>query len=139
MVRGKRKVTNNRRSQASRKELAQCVGSILLDLGNALRKAERCRRALTASGYSKRRWQEIVKDVDPELWFMVRPNISDAIFTYLRSAREPVDKDDVVRDVGRQTSAPLQRIKQYITWNVQTNKLVLGNDGKISLPEMLHK
>ena len=49
--------------------LASNVGALLIDLRNALQQAERCRLALRDLGYSHERWQEIVKDVDPELRF----------------------------------------------------------------------
>jgi hypothetical protein len=119
--------------------LSPCVGPILLDLRNALRRAERCRRALSDMGYSHQRWQEIVNDVDPELRFMVRPNMLDKIITYLRSAGEPVDRNSLVQNVSAQTAVALRRIRQIVTANLHNTNLVLYDNNKVGLPEWSKK
>ncbi len=132
MARGRR---NNPSIQAQSTKLTQCIGAILLDLRNALRRAERCRRSLSELGYSPQRWQEIVKDVDPELRFMVRPKMLDTIITYLRSADEPVGRDSLVQDLSLQTAGPLRRIRQTITANLHNKNLVLYDGNRVGLPE----
>jgi hypothetical protein len=137
MVRGRRK--NSEHSARTRQGLAQCVGAILLDLRNALRRAERCRRALSDLGYSRERWQEIVKDVDPELRFMVRPKVLDAIIIYLRSVGKPVSRNSLVQDLSAQAAGDLRRIRQSITANLNSKNLVMNADNKIGLPEWNNK
>src|SRR5262249_43135416 len=82
--------------------LAANVGALLLDLRNALQQAERCRLALRDLGYTHERWQEIVKDVDPELRFVLRPQILDAIIIRLQSVGKPVKRQTLVRDLNIQ-------------------------------------
>ena len=113
---------------------AASVGGVLLDLRNALRQAERCRLALRRMGYSQRRWQEIVKDVDPELRFVLRPQILDAIITRLQSIGEPVSRRLLVRDLNTQGAGVVQRIQQAITVNLRSGNLVLMPENKIGLP-----
>lgn len=115
--------------------LASNVGALLLDLRNALQQAERCRLALIALGYSQTRWQEIVKDVDPELRFVLRPQILDAIITRLQSIGEPVNRHDLVRDLNKQGAGIPQRIKQSITQNLRAGNLGLFPGNKIGLAE----
>ncbi|HEY1525203.1 MAG TPA: hypothetical protein VGH51_03105 [Candidatus Angelobacter sp.] len=137
MVRGRRK--NSEHTAHARQGLAQCVGAILLDLRNALRRAERCRRALSDLGYSRERWQEIVMDVDPELRFMVRPKMLDAIIIYLRSVGKPVSRNSLVHDLSAQAAGDLRRIRQSITANLHSKNLVMNADNKIGLPEWKNK
>jgi hypothetical protein len=82
--------------------LASNIGALLLDLRNALQQAERCRLALKALGFSQARWQEIVRDVDPEMRFALRPQILDAIITYLQSVGGPINRQELVRDLNAQ-------------------------------------
>jgi hypothetical protein len=136
--------TRNRRksridSQRMQQTLTPCVGPILLDLRNALRQAERCRRALSNMGYSRQRWQEIVNDVDPELRFMVRPKMLDKIIIYLRSAGEPVDRNLLIQDVSVQSAVALRRIRQIVTANLHNTNLELYGDNKVGLPEWKKK
>src|SRR5438105_1746559 len=56
---------------------AASIGTLLLTLCNALQEVERCRIALKAMGYSQKRWQEIVNDVNPELRFVLRAQMLD--------------------------------------------------------------
>ncbi len=125
---------NNVEDTTRPRPLAPCVGAVLLDLRNALRRVERCRRALSAAGYSRQRWQEIVNDVDPESRFMVGPKVLDAIISYIRSAREPVSKELLVHELSTQGAGPLRRIRQSITANLRNRKLVLYPGNKIGLP-----
>ena len=114
--------------------LASNVGAVLLDLRNALQKAERCRLALKALGFSPLRWQEIVKDVDPELRFVVRPQILDTVITHLQSVGEPVDRHELVRDLNAQGAGIPQRIKQSITHGLRSGHLMPYSGNKIGLP-----
>jgi hypothetical protein len=106
----------------------------LLDLRNALQQAERCRLALKVLGYSQTRWQEIVKDVDSELRFVLRPQILDAIITRLQSIGEPVNRQELVRDLNAQGGGIPQRIKQSITLSLRSGNLMLYPGNKIGLP-----
>lgn len=115
--------------------LASNVGALLLDLRNALQQAERCRLALIALGYSQTRWQEIVKDVDPEMRFVLRPQILDAIITRLQSVGEPIERHELVRDLNTQGAGIPQRIKQSITQNLRSGNLILFPGSRIGLPE----
>ena len=119
--------------------LASNVGALLLDLRNALQQAERCRLALISLGYSQKRWQEIVKDVDPELRFIVRPQILDAIITHLQSIGQPVDRQELVRDLNEQGAGVPQRIKQSITHGLRSEHLTLYPGNKVGLPEWKNK
>ena len=114
---------------------ASNVGAVLLDLRNALQQAERCRLALISLGYSQTRWQEIVKDVDPELRFVLRPQILDAIITHLQSIGQPIDRQELVRDMNAQGAGIPQRIKQSITHGLRSEHLTLYLGSKVGLPE----
>ena len=118
---------------------AQSVGAILLDLRSALRRAERCRLKLSRLGYSQQRWQEIVREVDPELRFMVRPKTLDAIVAYLRSEGKPVDRESLVRVLAAQRGGEARRIRQSVTANLHNQKLALYGVNRIGLPEWKHK
>jgi hypothetical protein len=119
--------------------LASNVGAVLLDLHSALRKAERCRIQLRQMGYSEKRWQEIVKDVNPELRFMLRPQILDAIIIHLRSVGHPVNRKTLAQALHAQGAAPLVRIKQTITVHLRSGNLKLFGENKIGLPGWKHK
>jgi len=114
--------------------LASNVGALLLDLRNALQQALRCRLALKALGYSQARWQEIVRDVDPDLRFVLRPQILDAIVTHLQSVGGPVHRQELVRDLNAQGAGIPQRIKQSITQNLRSGTLLLFPGNKVGLP-----
>jgi hypothetical protein len=115
--------------------LASNIGALLLDLRNALQQAERCRLALKALGYSQARWQEIVRDVDPEMRFALRPQILDAIIMYLQSAGGPVNRQELVRDLNAQGAGIPQRIKRSIAHNLRSGYLMLYPGSKIGLPD----
>jgi hypothetical protein len=114
--------------------LAASVGSILLDLRDALQKAERCRLALRRLGYSQKRWQEIVRDVNQELRFILRPQLLDAIVLHLESVGEPVGRKTLALRLHAQAAGSLVRIRQAITTNLRSGNLVLIDGDKVSLP-----
>jgi hypothetical protein len=115
--------------------LASSVGAVLLDLRNGLQQVERCRLVLRALGYSQVRWQEIVRDVNPELRFALRPQILDAIITHLQSVGGPVNRQELVRDLNAQGAGIPQRIKRSITHNLRSGYLMLYTGNKVGLPE----
>ncbi|HEX3585211.1 MAG TPA: hypothetical protein VH024_04410 [Candidatus Angelobacter sp.] len=115
--------------------LASNVGALLLDLRNALQQAERCRLALKTLGFSQARWQEIVRDVDPDLRFALRPQVLDAIIMYLQSVGQPVHRQELVRTLNAQGAGIPQRIKQSITQNLRSGYLMLYPGNKIGLPD----
>ncbi|HZU31795.1 MAG TPA: hypothetical protein VFB79_11810 [Candidatus Angelobacter sp.] len=116
-----------------------CVGTILLELQNALAKAEKCRQALAESGYSRQRWQEIINDVEPELRFVVRPKVLDSIVILLRSVGKPVVRDALIQQLVTQGVGPVQRIRQSITAHLHSGKLVAASGDKIGLAEWDHR
>src|SRR5215470_15145669 len=87
------------------------IGPLLLELRDALRRAERCRIALFRMGYPQKRWQEIVNEVNPELRFVLQSQMLDPIITYLQSIGKPVDRNVLVRELYAQAVGPIQRIK----------------------------
>lgn len=110
------------------------VGPLLLTLSQALREIERCRIALKAMGFSQKRWQEIVNDVNPELRFVLRSQMLDAIIAYLKSAGKPVEKNRLARALYAQGAGPMQRIRQSITINLRAGNLTLHPGNKVGLP-----
>jgi len=119
--------------------LASSVGVVLLELHNALGTAERCRVALRHLGYSQKRWQEIVKEVDPGLRFVLRPQALDAIITHLQSAGEPINRTALANILDSQGAGPLQHIKRAITVNLRNGNLKLLAENKIGLPTWTNK
>jgi len=115
--------------------LASNVGVILLELHHALRTAERCCRVtLKQLSYSQKRWQEIVKDVNPDLRFMLRPQILDDIITHLQSVGKPVGRAALAQRLTSQGTGQLTRIKQAITVNLRSGNLKRFGENKIGLP-----
>jgi hypothetical protein len=114
---------------------AASVGPILLTLRNALQQVERCRIVLQSMGYSQKRWQEIVNDVNPELRFVLQSQMLDPIIAYLKSVGRPVNRNKLARDVFAQAAGPMQRIRQSITTNLRSGKLTLHYGDKVGLPE----
>lgn len=133
MVRGKRKEPKIDSRQTGY-PLGASAGELLLDLRDALHRAQRCRVALSGLGYSREEWQEIVKDIDPELRFVLRPQVFDSILVYLESVGKPVSKNDLVRALHAQAAGTLQRIRQSITLNLRCGNLMLHPGNKIGLP-----
>lgn len=138
MVRGKRKEPKID-SWRTRTQLAARAGELLLDLRDALYRAKRCRIALTGLGYSSEQWQRIVKDIDPELRFMLRPQLFDSILVYLESVGKPVSKDAVVRALYAQSAGTPQRIRQSITLNLRCGNLRPYPGNRIGLPQWRDK
>lgn len=114
--------------------LASNIGVILLELHHALRTAERCRVTLRLMGYSEKRWEEIIREVNPELSFMLRPQILDAIITYLQSVGNPVSRKKLAKVLHSQGVGQLMRIRQTITANLRSKNLNLFDENKIGLP-----
>lgn len=114
--------------------LAINAGSLLLDLHAALHRAERCRVALLSLGYSREYWQEIVRDVNPELRFVLGPRLLDRIITYLESVGRPLSRKSLTRALYLQGAGALQRIRQTITMNLRTGNLAHFPGYKVGLP-----
>lgn len=131
----KRPAIGVRRKRVDRYSSTTCIGKTLLDLSKALRKADKCRRTLAKLGFSHQRWQEIVNDVDPEFRFMVRPKVLDAILIYLHSVRSPVPKELLIDHLCKQSVGTIQRLRQSITINIRSGKLIVDRQNKIGLPE----
>jgi hypothetical protein len=110
------------------------VGPLLLTLCKALREVERCRIALKAMGFSQKRWQEIVNDVNPELRFVLRAQMLDPIVAYLKSVGKPVERNRLQRALYAQGVGPMQRIRQSITTNLRAGNLTLHPGNKVGLP-----
>ena len=115
------------------------VGPLLLALSKALREVERCRIALKAMGFSQKRWQEIVNDVNPELRFVLRAQMLDPIVGYLKSVGKPVERNRLQRALYKQGAGPMQRIRQSITTNLRTGNLTLHSGSKVGLPAWKNK
>jgi hypothetical protein len=90
--------------------------------------------SLEAMGYSQQRWQEIVNDVNPELRFVLRSQMLDAIITYLKSAGKPVERNRLARALYAQAAGPMQRIRQSITSNLRIGNLTVHSGNKVGLP-----
>ena len=85
-------------------------------------------------GFSQKRWQEIINDVNPELRFVLRSQMLDAIIAYLKSAGKPVEKTRLTRALYAQGAGPMQRIRQSITINLRAGNLTLHPGNKVGLP-----
>lgn len=120
-------VTNSARVAAS-------VGTLLLTLRNALQQVAHCRIALKGMGYSQKRWQEIVTDVNPELRFVLQAQMLDPIIAYLKSAGKPVERNRLARALYAQAAGPMQRIRQSITMNLRSGQLTPHPGNKVGLP-----
>jgi hypothetical protein len=86
-------------------------------------------------GFAQKRWQEIVNDVDPELRFVVRPKILDAIIGHIYRVGEPVAADLLIAELMSHEGRQLRRIRQSIAANLRRGNLVLHPDNTIGLPE----
>lgn len=136
MVRRKspQKLKQARVQGASGQLLAISAGPLLLDLRDALQRAERCRLALLSLGYSREHWQEIVLDVNPDLRFALRPQLLDRIISYLESVGRPLSRKALTHALDLQRAAPLQRIRQAITFNLRSGNLAYFPGYKVGLP-----
>ena len=134
MVRKTRKLQKLKQARVQGKSgqpIAISVGPILLDLHNALQRAERCRVALIGLGYSREHWQEIVRDVNPELRFVLSPRLLDKIIAYLESVGRPLSRKSLTRTLHLQGAGTLQRIRQSITVNLRSGNLAhFPSEGK---------
>ena len=90
MVRGKRKEPDPASGRGPGSGIK--IGTVLLALHDAIRGAQQCRQALHALGISRKQWLEIVQDVDPDLRFLARPQLLDAIVTLLEEAGKPLGR-----------------------------------------------
>lgn len=137
MVRDRRKqpeVRQVRIQSKSGRPIAISVGPVLLDLQGALQRVERCRVALFRLGYSRQHWQEIVRDVNPELRFVLGPRLLDRTLTYLESVGRPVSRKSLTHALHSQGAGPLQRIRQSITSNLRSGNLAHFPGYKVGLP-----
>jgi hypothetical protein len=134
MVRPRRKQSQIASQGPHGKTKIANIGLVLLELRDALRRAERCRIALFRMGYSQKRWQEIVNEVNPELRFVLQSQMLDPIVTYLKSVGKPVDRNKLARELYAQAVGPIQRIKQSITINLRSGNLTLHSGNKVGLP-----
>ena len=142
MVRKTRKLQKLKQARVQGKSgqpIAISVGPILLDLHNALQRAERCRVALIGLGYSREHWQEIVRDVNPELRFVLSPRLLDKIIAYLESVGRPLSRKSLTRTLHLQGAGTLQRIRQSITVNLRSGNLAHFPDYKVGLPAWKEK
>ncbi|HET9166756.1 MAG TPA: hypothetical protein VFP11_12220 [Candidatus Angelobacter sp.] len=114
--------------------IAISVGPLLLDLQSALQRAERCRLALVSLGYSREHWQEIVRDVNPELRFVLSPRLLDKTITYLESVGRPLSRKSLTRALHLQGAGTLQRIRQSLTSNLRSGNLAHFPGYKVGLP-----
>jgi len=119
--------------------LAISAGPLLLDLHDALYRAERCRLALLSLGYSREYWQEIVRDVNPELRFVLSPRLLDRTITYLESVGRPLSRKSLTRALHLQGAGALQRIRQSITSNLRSGNLAHFPGYKVGLPAWKEK
>ena len=135
MVRGKqKKLTISNQVPTGQTRVAN-VGPILLELRDALRRAERCRMALFHMGYSRKRWLEIVNEVNPELRFVLKSQMLDPIVTYLKSVGKPMNRSRLSRELYAQAAGPMQRIRQSITVNLRSGNLTLYPGNRVGLPD----
>ncbi len=104
-----------------------------MDFSVPVVQAQRCRLALKELGYSQKRWQEIVNDVNPELRFILQSQMLDLIIAYLKSAGRPVSRRILARELYAQAAGPMQRIQQSITLNLRSGNLKLSGN-KVALP-----
>jgi hypothetical protein len=110
------------------------IGTVLLDLHDAIRTAQRCRQSLHALGISRKEWLEIVEDVDPGLRFMARPQALDVIVALLEKAGKPLDREELVRALLAQGGSSRQ-VRYSIHGYVRDGSLTLYRGDKIGLPE----
>jgi len=142
MVRERRKqppLKQIRLQSKSGQPIAISVGPILLELQNALQRAERCRVALLRVGYSRKHWQEIVREVNPELRFVLSPRLLDRIITYLESVGRPLSRKSLTRALHLQGAGTLQRIRQSITSSLRSGNLARFPGYKVGLPAWKEK
>jgi hypothetical protein len=110
------------------------IGTVLLDLHDAIRNAQQCRQTLHALGISRKEWMEIVEDVDPDLKFLARPQELDVIVALLEKSGKPLDRASLVRALLVQGGTSRQ-VRYSIHRYLRNGKLTLHVGDKIGLPE----
>jgi hypothetical protein len=130
MVRGRREPASQRGACRGTK-----IGTVLLDLRDAIRSAQQCRQTLTVLGVSRREWLEIVQDVDPEMRFLARPQALDGIVALLEKAGEPVSRETLIRKLLLQGAGSSRQIRYCIHVYLRIGVLTVHRGDKISLPE----
>ncbi len=131
MVRGRRKLEPGTRPGPCS---GTKIGSVLLDLHDAIRSAQQCRQTLHALGISQREWLEIVQDVDPDMRFLARPHGLDAIVAILQKAGKPLDREALVQMLLVQGGSSRQ-VRYRIHGYLRDGRLTLYRGDKIGLPE----
>ena len=132
MVRGRRKEmeTASRPSPCPGAK----IGTVLLDLHDAIRRAQQCRQTLHAAGILRSEWMEIVQDVDPGMRFLARPQMLDVIVAILEKAGKPLDRAALVRALLVQGGSSRQ-VRYSIHGYLRDGSLTLYQGDKIGLPE----
>lgn len=110
------------------------IGTVLLDLHDAIRSAQQCRQTLHAVGISRKEWLELVQDVDPGMRFLARPQMLDVIVAVLEKAGKPLGRETLVRTLLTQGGSARQ-IRYCIHGYLRNGSLTLCRDDKIGLPE----
>ena len=130
MVRGKRKALDPASGPCSGAK----IGTVLLDLHDAIRNAQQCRQTLHTLGISRKEWMEIVQDVDQDLRFMARPQELDVIVALLEKAGKPLEREALVRALLVQGGSSRQ-VRDCIYGYLRNGSLTLCRGDKIGLPE----
>lgn len=130
MVRGKRKAL----APAPGLCPGTKIGTVLLDLHDAIRSAQQCRQTLHALGISRKEWMEIVQDVDQDLRFMARPQALDVIVALLEKAGKPLERETLVRTLLEHGGSSRQ-VRDCIYGYLRNGSLTLYRGDKIGLPE----
>lgn len=110
------------------------IGTVLLNLHDAIRSAQQCRQTLHALGISRKEWLEIVQDVDPGLRFLARPQMLDVIVALLEKAGKPLGREALVRTLLLQGGSARQ-VRYSIHGYLRNGSLTQYRDDKIGLPE----
>ena len=110
------------------------IGTVLLDLHDAIRSAQQCRQTLHALGISRKEWLELVQDVDPDMRFLARPQVLDVILTLLEKAGKPLGREALVRTLLVQGGSSRQ-VRYCIQVYLRNGSLTLFRGDKIGLPE----
>lgn len=130
MVRGKRKALDPAPGPCPGAK----IGTVLLDLHDAIRSAQQCRQTLHALGISRKEWMEIVQDVDQDLRFMARPQALDVIVALLEKAGQPLGREALVRTLLEHGGSSRQ-VRDCIYGYLRNGSLKLYRGDKIGLPE----
>lgn len=110
------------------------IGPVLLDLHDAIRRAQQCRQTLHTLGISRKQWMEIVQDVDPDMRFLARPQELDVVIVLLEKAGKPLDREVLVRALLVQGGSSRQ-VRDCLQGYLRNGSLKLHPGDKIGLPE----